>query len=154
MPRNALRPELADAKHQGLHNIGEAADLSGVSAKMIRHYESIGLIPEASRTLPRVIETAQNPHLISGIWSCVSISLQVRPALGFTPSEGQRRGALRTPGSFAVTGHLGNFRRCADRRVQIRRGGMPCVCSRVQRPDHYLAASGQELLDLEVAWDQ
>lgn len=50
MPRNALRPELADAKHQGLHNIGEAADLSGVSAKMIRHYESIGLIPEASRT--------------------------------------------------------------------------------------------------------
>lgn len=50
MPRTSVRPELADARQQGLHNIGEAATLSGVSAKMIRHYEGIGLIPEAGRT--------------------------------------------------------------------------------------------------------
>ena len=50
MPRRAPRPELADAKSQGFHNIGEAASLTGVSAKMIRHYESIDLIPEAGRT--------------------------------------------------------------------------------------------------------
>jgi MerR family copper efflux transcriptional regulator len=35
---------------QGPFNIGEAAKLSSVSAKMVRHYESLGLLPEVSRT--------------------------------------------------------------------------------------------------------
>lgn len=42
--------EMSAARQRGLLNIGETAKASGVSAKMIRHYESIGLIGEARRT--------------------------------------------------------------------------------------------------------
>jgi MerR family transcriptional regulator, copper efflux regulator len=31
-------------------NIGEAAQRSGISAKMVRHYESLGLLPRIART--------------------------------------------------------------------------------------------------------
>src|SRR5687768_14959598 len=50
MARHVIRPEMSEAREQGFHNIGEASELTGVSAKMIRHYESMGLIPPASRT--------------------------------------------------------------------------------------------------------
>jgi MerR family transcriptional regulator, copper efflux regulator len=46
----AKSPDLADAKRQGFLNIGQAAAASGVSARMIRHYEQAGFIPKAGRT--------------------------------------------------------------------------------------------------------
>ena len=50
--RNATKYfELGEARSDGLLNIGRAAEVSGVSAKMIRHYESIGLLPAAGRTV-------------------------------------------------------------------------------------------------------
>ena len=42
--------EMADARRDGHLNVGEAAKASGVSAKMIRHYEQIGLIGHSPRT--------------------------------------------------------------------------------------------------------
>ena len=43
--------ELAAAKEQRYYSIGRAAELSGVTAKMIRHYEALELIPKAPRTM-------------------------------------------------------------------------------------------------------
>ena len=43
--------ELAAAKDQGYFSIGRAAELSGVTPKMIRHYESLGLLPKVARTV-------------------------------------------------------------------------------------------------------
>jgi MerR family copper efflux transcriptional regulator len=44
------RAEFAVAKEHGYYSIGKAAELSGVTPKMIRHYESLELIPKAART--------------------------------------------------------------------------------------------------------
>lgn len=42
--------DVAEARAAGLHTIGEAAAQAGVSVKMVRYYESIGLIPPAARS--------------------------------------------------------------------------------------------------------
>ena len=59
------RPELAEARERGFFNIGEAAQASGVSAKMIRHYELIGLIPPPGRTFTNYrIYTEEDVHML------------------------------------------------------------------------------------------
>ena len=42
--------ERADALERGLMDIGRASKASGVSVKMIRHYEAIGLLTKVART--------------------------------------------------------------------------------------------------------
>ena len=63
MPK--VRAELAAAKEQGYYSIGRAAELSGVTAKMIRHYEALELIPKAHRTMGDYrVYTAADVHTL------------------------------------------------------------------------------------------
>ena len=51
--KSAKKPksiERAEALESGMQDIGQASNASGVSVKMIRHYEAIGLLPKVART--------------------------------------------------------------------------------------------------------
>jgi MerR family transcriptional regulator, copper efflux regulator len=50
MGKHELPLDHADALGQGLLEIGRASKASGVSVKMIRHYEAIGLLKKVART--------------------------------------------------------------------------------------------------------
>jgi MerR family transcriptional regulator, copper efflux regulator len=51
-----------------LLSIGQAAEISGISAKMIRHYEKVGLLREASRTFSGYRQYSQKDiHTLSFI---------------------------------------------------------------------------------------
>lgn len=73
------RPELAEARGRGFFNIGEAAQGSGVTAKMIRHYEMIGLIPPASRTFTNYrIYSEQDIHTLQFIKRARSLGFTMK----------------------------------------------------------------------------
>lgn len=76
---NSSNLELASAHAQGLHTIGDAAKLTGVSAKMIRHYETLGLITPTDRTQAnyRVYQTREI-HLLRFIKSARDLGFSMK----------------------------------------------------------------------------
>ena len=50
MRMSTKKVKLVEPGNDRVSSISEAAELTGASAKMIRHYEEIGLMPKVSRT--------------------------------------------------------------------------------------------------------
>ena len=102
MRRSRPTLELSDAKQQGYYNIGEAAAASGVSAKMIRHYESIGVIPPADRTFANYrIYSQQDVHTLQFVRRARALGFsmkQIQTLIGLwqqqRPSKDVKRLAL------------------------------------------------------------
>lgn len=75
--------ELADARRSGYYEIGQAAEASGVSSKMIRHYESISLIPRADRTFANYrIYTTNDVHMLRFIKRARSLGFSIKQIEG------------------------------------------------------------------------
>ena len=71
--------ELAEAHAHGLYTIGEAAKHTGLSAKMIRHYETLGLVHPSDRTYAnyRVYQT-RDLHLLKFIRSARDLGFSMK----------------------------------------------------------------------------
>jgi MerR family copper efflux transcriptional regulator len=87
----------------GRMNIGEASKASGVTAKMIRHYESVGLLPEAERSTSGYRQyTAKDVHVLRFIRHSRDLGFsieQIRELLGLWQN---RRRSSRNVKALAV----------------------------------------------------
>ena len=91
--------EHAQARERGLVDIGRAADASGVSAKMIRHYESIDLLPRASRTAANYRVYAPNDiHVLRFIRRARALGFsidEIRELLGLWRNKSRSSAAVK-----------------------------------------------------------
>lgn len=80
-------------------NIGEAAAATGVSAKMIRHYESIGLIPAPARSLSGYRNYSENEvHTLRFIRHARNLGFsmaQISELLGLWRNQRRSSGKVR-----------------------------------------------------------
>ena len=77
--RGSTPSPLSKARRDGLYEIGAAAEASGVSVKMIRHYESIGLIPQPARTRANYrIYSEHDLHTLRFIRSARDLGFTIR----------------------------------------------------------------------------
>ncbi len=71
--------EHADAIERGLLDIGRAAKASGVSVKMVRHYEAIGLLKKVARTYANYrVYTMNDVHTLQFIKRARALGFAVK----------------------------------------------------------------------------
>ena len=100
--------------HAGGMNIGTAAKASGVSAKMIRHYEEIGLIPQARRTYSGYRTYAEKElHLLRFIRQARQLGFSIKQIEALLGLWQNRRRASATGKRMALA-HVAEL----DRKIQ------------------------------------
>ena len=91
--------ERAEARQRGLLDIGRASRESGVSVKMMRHYESIGLLPKAARTLANYrVYGASDVHTLRFIRRARNLGFsmdQIRELVGLWKSKSRSSAAVK-----------------------------------------------------------
>lgn len=91
--------ERAEARQRGLMDIGAASRESGVSVKMMRHYESIGLLPRAARTLANYRVYGPNDvHTLRFIRRARNLGFsmeQIRELVGLWKSKSRSSAAVK-----------------------------------------------------------
>ena len=91
-------------------NISEAAAASGVSAKMLRHYETIGLMPKAKRTASNYRSYAESDvHTLRFIRRARSLGFsmaEIKELVGLWRSKSRSSAAVKS----IVARHIGDLK--------------------------------------------
>jgi Cu(I)-responsive transcriptional regulator len=103
--------EHADALGRGLVDIGRAAKASGVSVKMIRHYEAIGLLRKVARTYANYrVYSASDVHSLRFIKRARSLGFSIediRELLSLWQNKSRPSAAVKR----IANGHLEGLKR-------------------------------------------
>jgi Cu(I)-responsive transcriptional regulator len=95
--------------------IGEASNASGVSAKMIRHYESIGLVPPADRRVSNYRDYgADDVHRLGFIRRARDLGFSIEEIRGLLRLWADRRRSSRDVKALTLA-HLEEL----DRRIAL-----------------------------------
>lgn len=111
MGKRELPLEHADAVGQGLLDIGRASKASGVSVKMIRHYEAIGLLKNVARTYANYrVYSENNVHTLRFIKRARSLGFamqDVRQLLALWQNRSRPSAAVKK----IAGGHMQDLKR-------------------------------------------
>jgi len=118
-------------------NIGEAAAQSGVSAKMVRHYESLGLLPRIARTDAGYRQyRAAEVHTLRFIRRARDLGFSMVEIAGLLKLWQNRRRASADVKRIALA-HVADLERRIDEMTSMKRTleSLVACCHGDQRPD-------------------
>jgi MerR family copper efflux transcriptional regulator len=137
MGENEAFLEHADALGRGLVDIGRAAKASGVSVKMIRHYEAIGLLKKVARTYANYrVYSANDVHALRFIRRARSLGFSIediRELLSLWQNKSRPSAAVKRIASVHTEGLR---RRIAEMQTMVATlEHLTLHCHGDQRPD-------------------